>query len=220
MYCQKYGNAISEENVFCKKCEAEVESQQNKKRKLKMRKILSILTVITLCLTLVGCGTSEDVVDLGETIEIKDVVSIVVDSGQFFDSYVYPSNASDTSSGIIFESDGVMFGFYGKITNISAVKFDVNKIVEANLVINKKYEFNASIWFENEDGTEILGDMLWSDPKAYLTMLENRNYVLIGQIGSEVYNQIEDINLKFKIKKNIDNDDEYKTYIIPLELKN
>lgn len=235
MFCKYCGMEIQEDWKMCPKCGASIENdektpvavQQKKEKKKKpvFKRIwfwiLIILIVAVLAILLFGGEGKDRDAEFGKPVTVDDVLSLTIDEGGLYDK-IYPFNATDENTGIKYSGDGLMFGLYGTIENLSAKKIDVNEVCEAKLIIDGKYESDANIWLENEEQTVFSGldlsDQVYLSPDAYMNAKEEFPCVVLGQVGNQVYEDAEEFVLELKILKDVDEPEEFVTFKMPLSI--
>lgn len=224
MFCQKCGKEINDGETMCQECAAKVEvnpvvEKENKKPGRKKWWLLVIIAVVVIA-GVVGSGNSEKEAELGETIEIDDVLRVSFDEGYFAEGSVYALNAYDENSGLRHKGENTMYGIYGKVENISNKRYDLNKICSAALIVDGEYESNAIIWLENDDRTYFLGydigDLVYANPDAILHPKDEYYCTIVGSVGNSVYEDAEEAELVLEIAEDVEEPDERVVYRIPL----
>lgn len=234
MFCKRCGKEMQEGWTVCPSCGESIngmnnvqstsalQSQQKKKSILKKWWFWVIIIVVIVGFSqLVGSsesGTKE--AEYGKPITVDDIAYISFNEGGFYEGAVYPQNAIDENTGLEYEGDGVMFGLYGVVENLSVQKFDINEVMDIVVKVDDKYESDAKIWLENEEQTEFKGlgidDEIFLSPDAILNPKDKFHCVLVGQVGTEVYKDAKDVTIEIKILKDLENAEEYITYKMPL----
>lgn len=237
MFCKKCGAEIQEVWTVCPNCGESINGmndfqkipaiQNQKKKKSVFKKWwfwVIIVVVIFGFIQLLGSDESEVLeAEFGKPITVENIAHISFSEGAFCEGAVYPQNATDENAGIEYDSEGVMYGIYGVVENLSGHKFDVNKVIDVVVKVDGKYESDAEIWLENEEQTEFNGlgidDEIFLSPDAVLNPKDKFHCVLVGQVGTEVYKDAKEATIEIKILKDLDNAEEYVTYKMPLTVE-
>lgn len=202
------------------------------------KKITRSLTILLLAgIVCVGCGEDETSYqdeannytavaagdirqvktrNLGESMEVNDVMSLTVNEGAFYDTF-YPYYGNQNSSYIEADDGEIIFGLYGVVENLSSQKYDLNDITDISVLIDNEYEYSGILHLETQDQTDFVGDYGYFEdeiqPKA------NRNCVLVSRVGSEVADEATNIKLTIDIYEDAEKNEKSQRFVIELEIE-
>lgn len=231
MYCEECGKEIQSEWNVCPSCGRKINENIQKQISIaplaeKRKKSIfaqwwfyTIIILLIIILMGIGKGGVQEA-EFGKPIIVDDVAYISFNYGTFFDGAVYPLYATDENFGIKYGGDGVMYGIYGVVENLSSRRFDVNEIYEVKLIFDDKYESNTYIWLENEEQTQFLGydlsDQIYLSPDAIINPKDKYHCVVMGKVGNAVYRDAKEVTVELKILKDVEDMESYVTYRMPL----
>ena len=185
-------------------------------RNEKMKKLIKHIICILAMFSVVGCGSSENILEYGETTTIEDVVELTFSNGGTFEK-LCPLNAVDENN-CKYPNDGGMFVVYGTAKNLSAIQYDLEDIMKVKVRIDDKYEADGFVCLENDNRTEFQETMYYESPITTIMQADTANCVIVANFSENVLMNAKEAEIEFKIKKDLNNEEEYKVYKMPLEI--
>lgn len=132
--------------------------------------------------------------ELGKQETINNIIEFTPEKGRW-EGIIHPSKSSSMSYSHTIEEGEMPYLFTGTLKYLGNKETTLDRLIDAVIIINDQYEFDAEVEIETKDGT----DFDWS-----IQPLQERLCYIHAGIPYEIYDVFEYCTIKFSVSKSED----------------
>lgn len=137
---------------------------------------------------------------LDSPMEVEDMLSLTLyedGCGFYCQFYPYSLLEEDVEGYDLAEEGEMLLCLYGIIENLSSQKFDINDVIDVEVLIDDVYEYEGMLRLENEDETDLASTntvhcSAEMDKRIHISKEEQKKCKRVAEAFAELY-EIEDI---------------------------